>query len=149
MKKFFLFTTLLFIFFCGYAQNPVSWSFSAKKIADKKYEIHLTATVEQGWHLYSQLQPSDAVINPTTFMFKPNPLLAKEGKIKETGKMEKFHDEKLGISAHQYAGKVDFVQVIKLKAKAKTNLVGVVEFQTCDDKKCLPPKKVNFNIPII
>jgi len=41
------------------------------------------------------------------------------------------------------------VQVVKLKAKAKTNIAGVVEFQTCDDKKCLPPKKVNFNIPII
>ncbi|MBS1574030.1 MAG: hypothetical protein JST09_01900 [Bacteroidetes bacterium] len=149
MKKFFLFTVLSLGALFLKAQNPVSWNFSAKKIADKKYEIHLTATVQQGWHLYSQVQPSDAVVNPTTFVFNSNPLLAPEGKIKEMGKMEKFHDEKLGISAHQYAGSVDFVQVIKLKAKAKTNIAGVVQFQTCDDKKCLPPKKVNFNIPII
>ena len=67
----------------------------------------------------------------------------------EKGKLEKFHDEKLGISANQYAEKVDFVQVVKLKAKAKTSLAGTVEFQTCDDKKCLPPKKVNFSIAII
>jgi hypothetical protein len=149
MKKFLPISTLLLLSLFTYAQSPVSWSFTAKKIADKKYEVHLTATVQQGWHLYSQVQPEDAVVNPTSFVFSANPLLAVEGKIKETGKMEKFHDAKLGISANQYAGTVDFVQVIKLKAKAKTNLAGTVEFQTCDDKKCLPPKKVNFSIAII
>lgn len=150
MKKFFFLSFLSFaLLFANAQQNPVSWNFSAKKLDDKKYEIHLTATVQQGWHLYSQVQPSDAVVNPTTFTFNSNPLLSKEGKVKETGKMEKFHDERLGVSANQYAGTVDFVQVVKLKAKAKTNLAGIVEFQTCDDKKCLPPKKVNFSIQII
>ncbi|MGZ8553853.1 MAG: protein-disulfide reductase DsbD domain-containing protein, partial [Chitinophagaceae bacterium] len=45
--------------------NPVSWSFSAKKVADKTYEIHLTATMQSGWHLYSQTQPDDAIAIPT------------------------------------------------------------------------------------
>jgi hypothetical protein len=148
MKKFFLFSVLFFTVLFTRAQNPVNWTFTAKKLADKKYEIHLTATVQSGWHLYSQLQPADAVVNPTSIKFNSNPLLATEGKVKETGKVEKFHDERLGVSANQYSGSVDFVQVIKLKAKAKTNIAGVVEFQTCDDKKCLPPKKVNFSIPI-
>ncbi len=60
--------------------------------------------------------------------------------------MKKFHDPKLEVSANQYSGKVDFVQVVKLKANVKTNLTGSVEYQTCDDKKCLPPKTVNFSI---
>ena len=128
--------------------NPVSWTFSAKKIADKTYEVHLTATMQSGWHLYSQNQPEDAIAIPTGFKINNNPLLALEGKIKEVGKMEKFHDAKLEVSANQYAGKVDFVQVVKLKANAKTNLTGSVEYQTCDDKKCLPPKTVNFTIPV-
>ena len=128
--------------------NPVSWSFSAKKIADKTYEIHLTATMQSGWHLYSQVQPEDAIAIPTDFKLNNNPLLSLEGKIKEVGKMEKFHDAKLEVSANQYAGKVDFVQVVKLKANVKTNLTGSVEYQTCDDKKCLPPKTVNFTIPV-
>lgn len=148
MKKLFFFSGLFFVVLSAKAQNPVSWAFTAKKLADKKYEIHLTATVQSGWHLYSQVQPADAVVNPTSIKFNSNPLLAIEGKVKEAGKVEKFHDEKLGVSANQYSGSVDFVQVIKLKAKAKTNVAGVVEFQTCDDKKCLPPKKVNFSIPI-
>lgn len=128
--------------------NPVSWSFTSKKIADKTYEIHLTATMQTGWHLYSQVQPEDAIAMPTGFSINNNPLLSLEGKIKEVGKMEKFHDAKLEVSANQYADKVDFVQVVKLKANAKTNLTGSVEYQTCDNKKCLPPKTVTFTIAI-
>jgi hypothetical protein len=155
MKKIFVFSIMFFAVLAAKAQgplnaaSPVSWAFTSKKLADKKYEIHITATVQTGWHLYSQVQPGDAVVNPTDIKFNPNPLLALDGKTTEAGKVEKFHDEKLGISANQYAGKVDFIQVIKVKAKAKTNVAGTVEFQTCDDKKCLPPKKVNFSIPLI
>lgn len=128
--------------------NPVGWKFTSKKIADKTFEIHLTATMQSGWHLYSQVQPEDAIAIPTGFKLNSNPLLSLEGNIKEIGKMEKFHDAKLEVSANQYANKVDFVQVVKLKANAKTNLTGSVEYQTCDDKKCLPPKTVNFSIAV-
>ena len=128
--------------------NPVSWSFVSKKISEKTYELHLTATMQPGWHLYSQVQPEDAVAIPTGFKLNNNPLITLDGKIKEIGKMEKFHDAKLDISANQYAEKVDFVQVVKLKSNVKTNVTGSVEYQTCDDKKCLPPKTVTFSIPV-
>jgi thiol:disulfide interchange protein DsbD len=108
----------------------------------------MKATMQAGWHLYSQTQPEDAIVNPTTFTLNNNPLLIADGKIKETGTVEKFHDAKLNISANQYSHTVDFVQKIKLKTKAKTNFSGNVEYQTCDDKKCLPPKTVNFSIAI-
>ena len=128
--------------------NPVGWAWTAKKISDKKYEVRLTATIQSGWHLYSQSQPDDAIAEPTSVSFNKNPLLSFDGKIKEEGKLEKFHDAKLDISAHQYSTKVEFVQEVKLKASAKTNVTGTVRFQTCNDEKCLPPKTVNFSIPI-
>ena len=128
--------------------NPVSWTFTSKKISEKTYELHLTAMMQSGWHLYSQVQPEDAVAIPTGFKLNNNPLITLDGKIKEIGKMEKFHDAKLDISANQYAEKVDFVQVVKLKSNVKTNVTGSVEYQTCDDKKCLPPKTVTFSIPV-
>lgn len=150
MKKVLLFTFLALGSQLINAQilNPVQWSFTSKKIDDKTYELHLTATIQPGWHLYSQSQPADAVVIPTTFKFNPNPLVRLDGKSKEVGKMELMRDKKLGISANQYAGKVDFVQRVKRKGTAKTNFSGSVEFQTCDDKKCLPPKTVTFNITL-
>jgi len=130
------------------AQSPVSWTFTSKKLTDNTYEIKMMATMEKGWHLYSQVQPDDALAGPTTFTITSNPLIELVGKIKENGKMQKFHDKELGISANQYSEKVEFVQTIKLKGKVKTSFNGSVEYQTCDDKKCLPPKTVNFKVAL-
>ena len=130
------------------AQNPVTWTFTSKKLADNSYEIHMTATIEKGWHLYSQVQPDDAVAGPTTFSITNNPLIELSGKIKEVGKMQKFHDKELEISANQVSEKLDFVQIIKLKGKVKTSFSGSVEYQTCEDKKCLPAKTVNFKVAL-
>jgi DsbC/DsbD-like thiol-disulfide interchange protein len=128
--------------------NPVNWTFTAKKTADKTYEVHLTANIQSGWHIYSQIQPDDAIAIPTSVTINNNPLVKLDGKIKEVGKLEKYKDEIVKATNHQYSTKVDFVQVVKLKSSAKTNVTGSVEFQTCDDKKCLPPKTVNFNIAL-
>ena len=149
MKKLFAVTGLVFAAFGTKAQlNPITWSFSATKISDKTYEVHLKATIQNGWHLYSQKQPDDAIAIPTAFTIRSNPLFKPDGKIKEVGKMEVMKDAALGISANQYSNSVDFVQKIKLKANAKTSFSGSVEYQTCDDKKCLPPKTVNFSVAI-
>lgn len=128
--------------------NPVSWTFKAVKLSDKTYELRLTANIQSGWHLYSQSQPEDAIAEPTQLSFNKNPLLSFEGKPKEDGKLEKFHDAKLDVSANQYSSKVEFVQIVKLKAKAKTNVTGTVRFQTCNDERCLPPKTVSFNVAL-
>lgn len=148
MKKL-LFVTLALAFLNTLsAQNPVSWAFTSKKISDKVYELHLTATIQPGWHLYSQKQPEDAIAQPTSFTFNNNPLLNFDGTVKELGKMEKYTDKLLDVSAYQYSNKVNFVQVVKLKGKVKTAVTGKLEFQTCDDKKCLPPKTVPFTIAL-
>ena len=148
MKKFILSAIVLFAGMFVFAQTPVSWTFNAKKIDDKTFEVHMTASIQKGWHLYSQNQPEDAIAIPTSFTITANPLFKLDGKIKEVGKIEKFTDKELGLSANQYSNNVDFVQVVTLKGNAKTSVSGNVEYQTCDDKKCLPPKTVNFNIAL-
>ena len=149
MKKVVLIAFGALLIGCVQAQTePVSWNFTAKKISEKVYEIHMTATLKSGWHIYSQVQPKDAISIPTKFDFTNNPLIAMDGKVKEIGKMEKFHDAATQISANQYAKTVSFVQKISLKVKAKTNITGTVEYQLCDDKKCLPPKKMPFKVQI-
>lgn len=150
MKKTILFLLGFFVagFVFAQSESPVSWTFNSKKIAANIYELRLTATMQPGWHLYSQKQPADAVAQPTSFTFNSNPLLSLDGAVKEVGKIEKFRDEKLDVSANQYSGKVDFVQVVKVKGNAKTNVTGKLEFQTCDDKKCLPPKTLPFSIAL-
>ncbi|HZF65593.1 MAG TPA: protein-disulfide reductase DsbD domain-containing protein [Chitinophagaceae bacterium] len=148
MRKLFI---LIFFFIAGSVaaqQSPVSWTFNSKKINANVYEVQLIATIQPGWHLYSQHQPNDAIAQPTSFNFNKNPLLDFDGSIKEIGKLEKYRDAKLDVSANQYSQKVVFLQKVKVKGKAKTNVSGKLEYQTCDDKKCLPPKTINFSIAL-
>lgn len=151
MKHFLLILSVIFIGATASAQvlNPVNWNFTSKKIAEGVYEVQMVATMKPGWHLYSQSQPSDAIAQPTSFYFTKHPLLDFDGKVKEVGKLEKYKDETLGVSAYQYSEKVVFVQKVKIKGKAKTAVSGKLEFQTCNDEKCLPPKTVNFSISLI
>src|SRR5215218_2069030 len=87
MKKivFILLAFFSVVFASAQNVNPVSWTFSSKKISDKDYELQLVATIQQGWHLYSQTQPEDAIAQPTSFNFNKNPLVTIDGKVKEMG----------------------------------------------------------------
>lgn len=150
MKKFIFILSSLLVVGIASAQslNPVSWSFSSKKVSDNVYEVQMTATIQQGWHLYSQTQPKDAIAQPTSFTFNKNPLLQLDGKVKEIGNLEKFKDKELDISANQYSNKVVFTQRVKLKGKAKTNVTGKLTYQTCNDEKCLPAKTINLSVAL-
>jgi len=146
-----LFLSVLFIFsgYCVTAQiqDPVKWTFDAKKIADGSYEVRLTATIDAGWHIYSQNTPDGGPI-PTNITFTKNPLILSEGKVKEIGKLEKKHEPIFGVDVKQYSNKVDFVQTFKLKGKVKTAIAGSVEFMVCNDSQCLPPSIKKFSLEI-
>ena len=130
------------------SKTKVNWSYTAKKITDKKYELRLTASIQNGWHLYSQHLDADAIALPTTVKFNKNPLLVMNGKVKENGKLIAEYDKATQSNSKYYKDKVEYVQVVTLKAKAKTSVSGEVEFMVCDDKSCLPPSKIPFTIAI-
>jgi len=148
MKKIVLGMLLLLFATVSNAQinNPVKWSYSATKVADKTYEIHLTATIDGNWHLYAQ--DAGEGPEPTTITFSPNPLLTLEGKVMEVGKMEKSYDKNFKSVLKFYGKKVDFVQKIKVKSPVATVVKGSVSFMVCNDRQCLPPRDVPFSINI-
>ena len=147
MKKLFnaAFLLLFSNFLFAQIQNPVHWSYSAKKINATIYEVHLTANIEGRWHLYSQTTPAGGPV-ATTITFTKNPLLTMDGKIKEVGKLQQKHEPLFGVDVKQFSDKVDFVQIVKLKTPVKTNVAGSIEFMVCDDKQCLPPSTQKFSI---
>lgn len=133
----------------GQAQvkDPVKWSFSAKKGNNELFEVHLVATIEKGWHIYSQTTPSGGPI-PTAITFSKSPLIVLEGNAKENGKLEQHNEPLFGVDVKQFSDKVDFVQTLKLKANVKTTVNGSVEYMVCNDKECLPPKSVPFSVAL-
>ncbi len=140
---------LAFAFFSVHAQteNPVKWTFAAKKKSDKLYEVVATATLPKTWHIYSQLTPKGGPV-PTKIVFKTNPLVMLDGTAKEAGAMKTVHDQIFDVDVKYYSDKVDFVQLVKLRTPATTNVSGTVEYMICNDEKCLPPTKQSFDIKL-
>ncbi len=156
MKKAGIYFISLLILQSGLAQSSlaqsskqVQWSFLAKKIAEKTYAVHMTATINGDYHLYAQDVGAEGPI-PTSFTFVKSPLLVLDGKVKEYGKLiKKF--ETAWVPPHDvnyYEKTVDFVQVVKVKGTVKTNFAGKVEFMVCNDKLCLPPSEVEIKVNI-
>jgi hypothetical protein len=129
------------------SSKQVNWTWSAKKIADKTYEIHMTATIGGDYHMYAQDAGGEGPI-PTTFTFTKSPLFALDGVVKEKGQLVKKFESAWSHDVKYYEKTVDFVQVVRLKSNVKTSLAGKVEFMVCNDHECLPPADVEIKVPV-
>ncbi|WP_199118626.1 protein-disulfide reductase DsbD N-terminal domain-containing protein [Pedobacter sp. ASV28] len=126
-------------------ENPVSWSYNAKKINKNEAILYIRATIDPNWHLYSQnLKPGGP--SKTEFTFSPSKDYALIGKTTEPKAITKF-EKVFNMNVSYFENEVIFQQKIKLN-KATTAVKGKVEFMVCDDKQCLPPSEVSFSIPV-
>jgi len=150
MNKFL--TTIVTLFFVigflhAQVQDPVKWKYVAIKKSDKEYTVNILATLDPSWHIYSMNTPNGGPV-ATTFNFKKNPLVTIDGKTAEIGKLSTVHDEIFGVDVKYFSETVTFAQSVKLKSPVKTNVSGTIKYMVCNDKMCLPPKTISFNVPI-
>ena len=127
-------------------EDPLQWSTSVEKVSDNEFILVSKATIEEGWHLYSQEVPEDGPI-PTTFSFDTsNENFSLIGKTIE----EKGHtvdDSVFEMKIKFFENSAIFKQRVKTTFDINT-INGVVEFMVCDDTKCLAPTEVDlvFNL---
>lgn len=136
--------------FASKDESPIHWTITARELKPGEYELHFTATLSPGWHVYSQFQPKEAVSEPTKINIRKNPLVTVQNPAKEYGVKVKYEDLVAGIVQYQYANQVDFVEVVTVKnnSSINTNLSGTVHFQVCTDKQCLQPEDTPFEISL-
>lgn len=142
VKRVFLFFALLIV---GYSQSqvlePVKWATSVNKVSNTDYELITTATIDKGWHLYSQNVPEDGPI-PTTFTYNNREEFLLKGKtIEDEG--HTIDDPVFGMRIKFFENKAVFKQMVSFKGDYKT-IEGLVEFMVCDDTRCLPPTEVDL-----
>ena len=67
MKKLILGLIATFFSLATYAQieKPVTWSYAAKKTSATEATVYLKATIEDGWHLYSQFVKEGGPVKTT------------------------------------------------------------------------------------
>src|SRR5579883_3239296 len=124
--------------------DPVHWTLTsdtAKARPGSSVTLKLTATLDDGWHLYSLTTPKGGPI-PTTAGLADNPSIA-SFKLYQPKPERKF-DPNFNLDTETFLKQADFWIVADLKKDAPAGPLEVtaqVRYQACDDKQCLPPKK--------
>ncbi|MEZ4792762.1 MAG: cytochrome c biogenesis protein CcdA [Gelidibacter sp.] len=149
MKKLLIYLLITFISNLGVQSQilkPVKWSTSVEKVSDTEYNLVAKASIDKGWHLYSQNVPEDGPI-PTVFTFETNTDFELVGKVSEDeGKT--VDDPVFGMRIKFFEANTVFKQRIKLLNKELSKVKGEVEFMVCDDERCLPPSYVDLEFDL-
>ncbi len=148
MKKLIVAAFLLFVAFNTNAQilQPVKWSYAAKRLSKTDAVVFLKATIDAGWHLYSQ-NVADGGPVKTTFTFSPSGAYSLTGSTIEPKPITRF-EKTFNMNVSYFEKSVVFQQKIKLKGTGPATVKGKFEYMVCNDQQCLPPDEVEFSIPV-
>ena len=145
-KIFILFFTLISVISSAQIYDPVNWEFSQKQISDTEIELKFKATIEEGWHLYSQHIGDDGPV-PTEFTFTTDGGYELIDGVTEGEPIEEF-DPNFDMILKYFKNEAIFTQIVQVSSSEDFNLDGNVYFMVCDEAQCLPPEEVEFSFEI-
>ena len=145
MKKIFCSIFILFLAIASYAQiqEPVKFKTELKNLSATEVEIVFTASIDQGWHVYSTDLGDGGPISAT---FNTDKLVGAEvvGKLRPVGKEVASFDKLFEMNVRYFEHSAQFVQKLKLTG-GDYQIVGYLEYGACNDENCLPPTQVEFS----
>lgn len=129
--------------------DPVKWTMSATKGAGNKVILNFNAKIQEKWGVYAQEPPKEDGPVPTTFTFEENEnVFVSEGELTESSEnVFEGYEPLFEMDIKKFKKEVSFIKEIELK-KAEGTLKGYLEYMTCDDKQCLPPAYVDFELDL-
>ena len=123
--------------------EPVVWHFETRALDDSTYVLTAVATIAEGWNIYAQDSNDEGPV-PTSFSFDESPDYRLVGGVTEKGKRKKGLDPTFGVQVSKlYGPEVRFEQNVVL-SDPEARIEGYLEFMSCDQEQCLPPRDVNF-----
>ncbi|WP_304523093.1 protein-disulfide reductase DsbD domain-containing protein, partial [Bacteroides acidifaciens] len=144
MKKLISFLLLSFVGYALQAQikDPVKFKTELNTLSDTEAEIVFTATIDNGWHVYSTELGDGGPIS-ATFNVDKKSGLELAGKLKPVGKEVATFDKLFEMKVRYFENTAKFIQKVKLTGGAY-EIEGYLEYGACDDESCLPPTEVPF-----
>ncbi|MGN0231467.1 MAG: cytochrome c biogenesis protein CcdA [Muribaculaceae bacterium] len=124
-------------------KTPITWDNSFEMVSDTEAVATFTATIDNGWHLYSTQLP-DGGPSPTVVVWN------KISGLEPTGELTADHapiekvDEMFELTLSWWEQKVTLTQHFNVTDPAAVLLEGYVEYSSCNDETCIPPTKEPF-----
>lgn len=127
--------------------DPVEWDYMIENINGSEATLVFKATMEKGWHVYTQHITDPMGPIPTTFTFKESADYELIGKTSEE-KGETVYDPNFEMELKYFSDVALFKQKIKLKNNKPFKITGELEYMACDEKQCLPPEFIEFEFAV-
>jgi thiol:disulfide interchange protein DsbD len=105
--------------------------------------VEAKATLQSGWHIFTNEPGGDGLLMPTAFDFDADPALTDIGPIELVGTVTQKEIEGMGV-VNYFENEARFRRTITLKEKIQ--LSGSLHYQICTDEMCLPPAEELFLI---
>jgi len=137
--------------------EPIRWTLkvepqAASVKAGERFNALMTATIDEGWHLYSPEQPPGGAL-PTRISLPAGQPFKLDGDIEFPGPQTAF-DPVFSMETQIFEGEVTFTIPIVVASDVvagKLMLTISAMFQSCNKTACLPPKvvKVTTDVDIV
>jgi thiol:disulfide interchange protein len=127
-------------------KQPVKWYFSAIQANDQEALITFTASIENGWHIYSQYIDEGGPL-PTTFNFNASDEYSLLDKVEETSDVVEKFDPNFSMPVTWFENTAVFTQRIKMNRPMST-VKGNIRFMACSDYECLTPQEKDFSVEV-
>ena len=127
-------TLFLNLLFTGLAlaQNPVTWTTQASQTDSLTYDVVITATIEEKWHLYATEMPEDGPL-PTEFTFLD---VTERGPLTHSELITGF-DPIFEMELSYFDNKSTFYQTVVVAVESVQDIAVDLIYQACDDKLCI------------
>ncbi len=128
-------------------EGVVDWKIGAEKVDGDEYQITLTATIPDGYHIYDLGPYDNGGPNPTVITF------AAEGGVELVGDMvvlaepHLYYDDIFMIDMGTYEGVAEFTQRAKIVDKGGV-VKATVEWMACNDESCIAPDERDLQVEI-
>lgn len=134
-------------FISGQILDPVDYTQSLKQISENVVELQVTATMDEGWHIYSVNTSKESMVIGTELFVPESPNFLLVGALKEPVPHTEYDPNfKEELSFH--GGTVSFTQRVKVLSKSDFVLTAEFVYQTCNDEMCLPPEYIDLEFKI-
>ena len=122
--------------------DPVHFSSQLKILSGQDAEIIFSATIDDGWHVYSTDLGNDGPVSATFNSVKMEGAEA-VGTLQARGHEVKQFDKMFDMELRFFEKKATFVQKIRF-TKPEYDIECYLEYGACNDEMCLPPSEVSM-----
>ena len=116
--------------------EPVEWQYDVNKINDTEYNISFSASILEGWKLYSQFSPDEGAL-PTSFNFIDNDSDFEADKLFNEDDYIVGFDNVFKMNLYYYENEANFNQNVKLLDEDLNQIKVEIDYSSCDDELCI------------